>query len=107
MTTLIFHEDRCVMCGQVIPEGRMVCHNCEQKVMCPTEVTPFQIPTKNRFCHRISRKLTFGKVFLSKPASRYRKPALSCRQSTTASRYTLDSSTVNRALYRLKNSALR
>lgn len=24
-------EDRCVCCGEVIPEGRQVCPNCEQK----------------------------------------------------------------------------
>ena len=23
------NEDRCVMCGKYVPEGRMVCHNCE------------------------------------------------------------------------------
>lgn len=22
-------EDRCVCCGEIIPEGRMVCGNCE------------------------------------------------------------------------------
>lgn len=22
-------EDRCICCGEVIPEGRMVCPNCE------------------------------------------------------------------------------
>lgn len=24
-------ENRCVCCGEVIPEGRMVCPNCEAK----------------------------------------------------------------------------
>lgn len=23
------NEDRCVMCGEHVPEGRMVCHSCE------------------------------------------------------------------------------
>ena len=23
------NEDRCIMCGDVIPEGRMICHKCE------------------------------------------------------------------------------
>ena len=23
-------EDRCIMCGEYIPEGRMVCHKCEE-----------------------------------------------------------------------------
>lgn len=25
-------EDRCVMCGEIIPEGRMVCPNCERNI---------------------------------------------------------------------------
>lgn len=24
-------ENRCVCCGEIIPEGRMVCHMCEGK----------------------------------------------------------------------------
>ena len=23
------NEDRCVMCGEYVPEGRMICHRCE------------------------------------------------------------------------------
>lgn len=26
-------EDRCVMCGEIIPEGRMVCPACEDAVL--------------------------------------------------------------------------
>ena len=26
-------EDRCVMCGDIIPEDRQVCLNCEHKIM--------------------------------------------------------------------------
>lgn len=26
------NEDRCVCCGEIIPEGRMVCPNCKQTV---------------------------------------------------------------------------
>lgn len=26
-------EERCVMCGDVIPEGRQVCTNCEKQVV--------------------------------------------------------------------------
>lgn len=26
-------EDRCVMCGDIIPEGRMVCPVCEERVL--------------------------------------------------------------------------
>ena len=25
-------EDRCVCCGEIIPEGRMVCVNCEKMI---------------------------------------------------------------------------
>ena len=24
-------ENRCVCCGEIIPEGRMICPNCEKK----------------------------------------------------------------------------
>lgn len=27
-------EDRCVCCGEIIPEGRQVCPNCEHKDVC-------------------------------------------------------------------------
>ena len=26
-------EDRCIMCGEIIPEGRQVCWSCEHKIM--------------------------------------------------------------------------
>lgn len=26
-------EDRCVCCGDIVPEGRMVCRICEQKAI--------------------------------------------------------------------------
>jgi RNA polymerase subunit RPABC4/transcription elongation factor Spt4 len=26
-------EDRCVCCGEIIPEGRMVCPQCESKYL--------------------------------------------------------------------------
>ena len=26
-------EERCVMCGDVIPEGKQVCLNCEYKIV--------------------------------------------------------------------------
>ena len=32
------NEDFCVMCGSPVPEGRMVCPYCEQKVLERTEV---------------------------------------------------------------------
>lgn len=27
---MYFSEERCVMCGEIIPEGRMVCPRCER-----------------------------------------------------------------------------
>lgn len=30
-------EDRCIMCGDIIPEGRMVCPNCESNIMQKTK----------------------------------------------------------------------
>lgn len=32
MSIYIHAEERCVMCGQIIPEGRMVCPMCEEMV---------------------------------------------------------------------------
>lgn len=29
---MYFSEERCVMCGEIIPEGRMVCPCCERTV---------------------------------------------------------------------------
>ena len=30
---MMYHsEERCVMCGEIIPEGRMVCLRCERAV---------------------------------------------------------------------------
>lgn len=29
----ITNDDRCVMCGVIVPEGRMVCWACEAKVL--------------------------------------------------------------------------
>lgn len=28
-----FPEERCVMCGAVIPEGRQVCRDCERAIL--------------------------------------------------------------------------
>lgn len=27
--------DRCVCCGEIVPEGRQVCPSCERKANCP------------------------------------------------------------------------
>lgn len=32
-----FQEDRCVMCGEIVPEGRMVCPCCEREVTAQTK----------------------------------------------------------------------
>lgn len=32
MSVMVFSEERCVMCGETIPEGRMVCPDCERKI---------------------------------------------------------------------------
>ena len=41
-------EDRCVMCGDIIPEGRMVCPVCEERVLTRKEVAAVQIRTRLR-----------------------------------------------------------
>lgn len=32
MSVTCFTEERCVMCGEIIPEGRQVCPRCEKLV---------------------------------------------------------------------------
>ena len=44
METIHFPEDRCIMCGIVIPEGRQVCVCCEDRILRPESGTPQ--PTK-------------------------------------------------------------
>lgn len=45
-------ENRCVCCGAIIPEGRQVCRECEEKIMnkegCPG-------PTAERAVHNAGR----------------------------------------------------
>ena len=38
------NEDRCVMCGEIIPEGRMVCPVCEHKIMQENAISNFVQP---------------------------------------------------------------
>ena len=40
---IYYSEERCVMCGVYVPEGRMVCLSCERKVM---EAEPTPAPVK-------------------------------------------------------------
>lgn len=40
---IYYSEERCVMCGDYVPEGRMVCLCCERKVM---EAEPRPSPVK-------------------------------------------------------------
>ncbi len=48
-------EDRCIVCGEVIPEGRMVCPNCEEKkcgfedVSCFRKCIYFMTCTRNPY----------------------------------------------------------
>ena len=37
---MYFSEERCVMCGEIIPEGRMVCLRCEQAASEQADVSP-------------------------------------------------------------------
>lgn len=31
--TIQMNEDRCICCGEVVPEGRMVCWGCEHNIV--------------------------------------------------------------------------
>ena len=34
---MYFSEERCVMCGEIIPKGRMVCLHCERAASEPSK----------------------------------------------------------------------
>ena len=40
------NEDRCVVCGEIIPEGRMVCHKCEYIEQGLTQSKKHWLPNK-------------------------------------------------------------
>ena len=45
-------KDRCLLCGEEIPEGRQVCRNCEVRAM---NKEGYQDPTAERAVHNASR----------------------------------------------------
>lgn len=45
-------KDRCLLCGEEIPEGRQVCRNCEVRVM---NKEGYPAPTAERAVHNASR----------------------------------------------------
>ena len=42
----ITHDDRCVMCGTVVPEGRMVCWVCEVRILEKSQTDSEEKPTR-------------------------------------------------------------
>lgn len=51
-----FQEERCVMCGEIVPEGRMVCPFCERAVMEQTKVPDCRsVKTQHRKILRFPR----------------------------------------------------
>ncbi len=51
-----FQEERCVMCGEIIPEGRMVCLRCERAVTEQTKKQDCQsVKTQHRKILRFPR----------------------------------------------------
>lgn len=65
MPVINYSEERCVMCGQIIPEGRMVCLTCEMKVQeqktqsCPVtqESRDCNIPLFRRWQRTVKAKI--------------------------------------------------
>ena len=52
-TNFLFAEERCVICGAVVPEGRQVCPMCEQDVnSAPVQMIDWQrgIPAPSLMC---------------------------------------------------------
>lgn len=51
-----FQEERCVMCGEIVPEGRMVCPCCERAVTeRTTELDCRSVKTQHRKILRFPR----------------------------------------------------
>ena len=51
-------EDRCICCGDIVPEGRMVCPNCERILAAaPLNLEPIQI--RCRECRWYSKEQGF------------------------------------------------
>ncbi|MGM9600664.1 MAG: hypothetical protein ACI3W5_03620 [Faecousia sp.] len=42
----ITNDDRCVMCGAVVPEGRMVCWACEVRILEKSQTDSAEKPTR-------------------------------------------------------------
>ncbi|CAH0537012.1 hypothetical protein [Oscillospiraceae bacterium] len=51
-----FQEERCVMCGEIVPEGRMVCPCCERTATEQTKAPDCQsVKTQHRKILRFPR----------------------------------------------------
>lgn len=52
-------ENRCIACGDILPEGRMVCINCERRSEEPESVSDRKTKkcAKIRFLNFIEKKL--------------------------------------------------
>lgn len=46
-------EDKCVSCGAIVPEGRQICPNCEQKPANPCPCIKCVPPKRTPTCHAI------------------------------------------------------
>ncbi len=56
-------EDRCIMCGEVIPEGRMVCPSCEKNALnqeLDEEIETTNITTQPHAKRHITTKNAFS-----------------------------------------------
>lgn len=49
-------EERCLVCGDVIPEGKQVCPNCEAKI------SPDLLSVYLRYAERIPREKLFEEL---------------------------------------------
>ena len=67
-------EDRCVICGEVIPEGRQVCPMCERKVMETRQFkfTVYGNPVTKKNSSQIVQNRATGRWFIA-PSAQYKK----------------------------------
>ena len=62
----------CVICGQIIPEGRMVCHTCEKRIMQKNR-EPEATPSEEQKEPELKMKKRRKRLFNNMPFSNYNR----------------------------------
>ena len=75
------NEERCIMCGEVIPEGRQVCGMCEKSLVVKGinqyKFTIYGNPVTKKNSSQIVQNRTTGRWFIT-PSAQYKKFCKEC-----------------------------